>query len=59
MAEKMQGVIEIRDFKGLVVSADPHDIDQEQATVQTNVMSHNIGKITTRYGWKICVFEGE
>ncbi len=59
MADKIQGVIEVRDFKGLFVSADPHDIDTEQATVQKNVMSDNIGKITTRHGWKVCVFEGE
>ena len=59
MAETPKTAIDIRDFEGLSVSADPHDITINQATVQLNVTSQNDGRLTTRAGYRIVLFDGE
>lgn len=57
MSDKTKSVVDIRDFEGLEVSSDPHDIKPEHATVQVNITSDNLGRMTTRFGWKLAIFE--
>lgn len=54
-----KNVVQMRDFPGLVVSVDPHDVEPGVAVIQVNVTSQNPGMLKTRMGWRVCVFEGE
>lgn len=57
--EPVKNVVQMRDFPGLVVNADPHDIPDGAAVIQVNVTSENPGMLQTRMGIRNCVFEGE
>lgn len=60
MAEaKPRQVVKIRDFPGLNLESDPHDMAPGAAPVQVNIDSSDIGRLRSRLGFKVVSFEGE
>lgn len=56
MAEEVKGVL-FRDFKGLILDADPHDREGGVAVKQVNAVSTDIGELQSRGGYRPVSFE--
>ena len=57
MAEPARERKEIRDFPGMITSADPDDIPDGAAEVQVNLISVKPGEMRVRSGYKFVSFE--
>jgi hypothetical protein len=56
MADEARGIL-FRDFKGLILDADPHDREAGVAINQVNAMSTDIGELQSRGGYRPVSFE--
>lgn len=56
MADEARGIL-FRDFKGLILDADPHDREMGVAINQVNAMSTDIGELQSRGGYRPVSFE--
>lgn len=52
-------VVSIRDFSGLVLDTDRHDLSEGQGDRQVNATSGERGKLISRRGVTVVQFEGE
>lgn len=50
-------IVLIRDFPGLVTNADPNDLPEGAAKVQTNVTATIFGELRARGGYRAVKFE--
>lgn len=57
MAERNLSTVEIRDFPGLVLRADPHEIPPGAAKIQVNVASDAQAQLRVRPGYRAVSFE--
>lgn len=57
MAKNPNTVVEVEDWPGLVLSADPRDLPEGGAEEQTNACSLNFGQLTIRKGMRLVSFE--
>lgn len=58
MSEPARQSVEMRDFPGLVNTADVRDLPPGTAVVQVNCVSIILGELRVRAGWKPVTFEG-
>lgn len=49
----------IRDFPGLVLEVDPHDLQEGATDLQVNCTSEDHGMLKSRHGYVVLQFEGE
>ena len=57
MGQRAKSQVEIKDFPGLVLNADPHDLPPGAAADQVNAQSDVPGELTTRRGLRVVSFE--
>ena len=50
---------EIRDFPGLVLDRDVHDLESGSTYLQVNCTSEDEGTLRSRHGYVLINFEGE
>ena len=55
--EPEKDVVDIRDFLGLALDADPHDRSPGVATDQVNCTSVDRGELQSRNGYRFVTFE--
>lgn len=56
---KPKSVVRVRDFPGLNLESDPHDLAVGAAEVQVNADSSDIGRLKSRLGFKVVSFESD
>lgn len=54
-----QSQVRIRDFPGLNLESDPHDLKPGVASVQVNCDSANVGRLKSRLGFRVVKFEDD
>lgn len=59
MPEISQTGREIRDFPGLVLKTDLHDLQEGATNLQVNCTSSEQGVLQSRNGYSLLTFEGE
>jgi len=59
MAEQNRAWVQIRDFQGINLNADPQDLPPGQAVDQVNVTCLKEGQIETRGGFRFVEFEDD
>lgn len=59
MAEKPKQRVEIRDFPGLIIDTDPHDLPPGAAADQRNAVSTDQGQLKSRLGYRKVCFEDD
>lgn len=57
--DKPKVSVECRDFGGIQLSADPHDLQPGEAADQVNIQSNRVGSMETRPGMRAVSFEYE
>lgn len=56
-AERRNSKVEARDFKGIVVNADPHDLEAGVAQDMMNLRCDEKGRMGTRDGFAVVSFD--
>lgn len=51
--------VDFRDFTGLVLEGDPHDIPEGAGREQVNIQSGDLGSLRTRNGYRVVIFEDD
>ncbi len=59
MADQNRSWVQVREFKGLVLSTDAHDRDPSQAADQVNLACLQDGQLQTRGGFRFVTFEDD
>jgi hypothetical protein len=58
-AEEGVTTVQIKDFPGLVIEVDTHDLPAGSSNDQVNCTSDDIGVLKSRGGYSVLKFEGE
>lgn len=59
MPDKPKSKIPIKDFPGLNLESDPHDLSPGTAASQVNIDSSDVGRLKSRLGFKVVSFESD
>jgi hypothetical protein len=51
--------VTVKDFPGLNLESDPHDLSPGTASVQLNIDSSDVGRLKSRLGFKVVSFESD
>lgn len=57
--DKPKSTVKIRDFPGLNLESDEHDLAPGAASVQLNCDSSDLGRLKSRLGFKVVTFESD
>ena len=52
-------MVKFKDFPGLNLESDPHDLSPGAAAVQLNIESSDVGRLKSRLGFKVVSFESD
>lgn len=59
MQDKPKAQTKMKDFPGLNLESDPHDLAPGVAAVQVNADSSDIGRLKSRHGFRVVSFESD